>query len=362
VIASRTILCILVAVAAAGCAAPKRIPHSDDSASAAHPLERFEFTRLQMGVQSRVILYAIDQNEAEGAANEAFARIAYLDSILSDYRPDSELMRLSAQAGGQPVQVSEELFEVLATAQQVAFETGGAFDVTAGPISQLWREWRRSGRAIDSAEIERAMALVGWRHLRLDAEASTVQLTLPAMRLDLGGIAKGYAVGSSLRRLRELGFSRSMVALAGDIAVGDPPPSTTGWRIALPGDDKAAATPLLLSNACISTSGDLAQYIEIDGTRHSHIIDPRPGGGVRLARTMTATVIVPGTRGEFADAFASAICVEPDLASRISRHFTGAKVIVCPEPKRDARKHEAAPANAPGPPPMPRQGLEPWTR
>src|SRR5207244_211462 len=118
---------------------------------------------------------------------------AELDNIMSDYHADSELMRLCARAGGPPVRVSRDLFLVLERAQEVARRSEGAFDVTCGPLIALWRQARKAHALPAPGQIERARALVGWQKVRLDPKKRTVQLLMPGMKLDLGGIGKGYA-------------------------------------------------------------------------------------------------------------------------------------------------------------------------
>src|SRR5262249_49774852 len=156
-------------------------------------LSRFTFTEPHMGTRFKIIVYASDERTANGAVKAAFQRIADLDGIMSDYRPASELMQLCKKAGGEPVRVSEDLFTVLARAQEVAKRSDGAFDVTVGPVVRLWRRARRTKEFPDAEELARARALVGYDKVRLDAKARTVQLTKAGMLLDLGGIGKGYA-------------------------------------------------------------------------------------------------------------------------------------------------------------------------
>jgi thiamine biosynthesis lipoprotein len=212
---------------------------------------------------------------------------------MSDYQSTSELMRLCAKAGGPPVKVSGALFFVLARAEKVARESNGAFDVTVGPVVRLWRRARRTHRLPDADRLKAALALVGYRNVVLDEKARTVKLLKPGMLLDLGGIAKGYAADEMLKVLARHGLTRALVAAGGDIAVKDAPPGKPGWSIAISSVDanKEKQGRLVLANAAVSTSGDAEQYVEIDGKRYSHIIDPRTGVG--LVGRMSATVVAP---------------------------------------------------------------------
>lgn len=244
-----------------------------------------------MGVDARLVVYAPDPGTAEKACAAAFARIAALDAIMSDYRRDSELTRLSGQSGGPPVRVSPDLFRVLRRAQEVARDSGGAFDVTVGPLVALWRKARKAGVLPDPQALKHARRCVGWRKLILDDRGRTVRLTVRGMKLDLGGIAKGYAADCAQRVLREHGIARALVELGGDIAVSAPPPGTDGWTIRVPNAaDQAGPVDRRFSHTAISTSGDTEQYAVIDGRRYSHVVDPRTGQALtnRVQVTLTA--------------------------------------------------------------------------
>lgn len=302
----------------------------------APPLERFEFTQLLMGVEARVTLFADDEESARGAAAAAFARIAELDAALSDYRPDSELMRLCARAGTGPVRVGDDLFEVLRVAREVSLASDGAFDVTVGPAVVLWREARRTGRLPEEASLREARALVDWRLVRLNESERTVDLARAGMRLDLGGIGKGYAAQEAVEILKARGAERCLVALAGDIAAGGPPPGAEGWSISLQSGGKSGT--LLLANAAVSTSGDTEQFVEIGGTRYSHVVDPRSGLGAQSRAR--ATVIAPG--GATADALASTLTViGVDGAAALMDRFPDAAAAV-EQPGTDAQTDTTA--------------------
>jgi thiamine biosynthesis lipoprotein len=261
------------------------------AAPAVGALTRFTYTEYHMGVDARLVVYAPDRPAAEVACTAAFARIAALDSIMSDYRHDSELTRLSAQAGGPPVRVSPDLFRVLRRAQEVARNSGGAFDVTVGPLVALWRTARKTSALPDPVELKRARQRVGWQKLRLDERDRTVRLTVPGMKLDLGGIAKGYADDEAQRVLRQHGITSALVEMGGDIVVSGPPPGTAGWTIRVPNaGDNHGPVDLHFAHRAISTSGDTEQFVLINGRRYSHVVDPRTGQALtnRVQVTLTA--------------------------------------------------------------------------
>jgi thiamine biosynthesis lipoprotein len=274
-------------------------------------LTRFEFTQPHMGTMFKIVLYAPDPTAAARAALAAFDRIAALDNTMSDYKPESELMRLCQAAGGAPVKLSEDLFQVLAAAQELAARSDGTFDITVGPVVRLWRRARRRHELPDPDRLAKALALVGYRNLVLDPRQHTAQLLKPEMLLDLGGIGKGYAADEALAVLRKDGILSALVAAAGDIACGNPPPGHGGWRIeiALPTPSTASLNEstryLLLHDAAVSTSGDAEQHLDIAGQRYSHIINPATG----MALTGRGSVTVVAPRGITADSYATAVCV-----------------------------------------------------
>jgi FAD:protein FMN transferase len=254
-----------------------------------------------MGTLVSIKLYADGPEQAKAAFRAAFARIAELDAALSDYQPESELNRVCRTAAGKPVAASADLFRVLAASQKLAVETGGAFDVTLGPVIRLWRQARQDHRLPDAAALQAAAAHCGYRKLRLDAGRQTVMLDEPGMQLDLGGIAKGYAADAALAVLAGLGIRSALVAASGDLAFGDAPPGQRGWKI---GFDSPACVRYL-SNAAVSTSGDEEQHLDVSGHRYSHIIDPATSTGL----TIPITVNIVASRGVDADALATAVSV-----------------------------------------------------
>ena len=261
-------------------------------------LSRFEFVETHMGSSFKVLLYSTDATTARRASRLAFDRIAALDATLSDYQPESELSRLSLTAGGPAVAVSADLFDILERSKQFHARTEGVFDVTIAPVGRLWRRARRDRKLPDPQKLAEARALVGSDKLLLDSRKRTVQLTRPGMRLDVGGIAKGYASQAAIDVLRSQGITRALVGGAGDIVVADPPPDVAGWTIAIAGLNPSEADPetyILLKNAAISTSGDAERFVIIDGHRYSHIINPVTGMGVEDRASVTVVAPDGGT-------------------------------------------------------------------
>lgn len=283
-----------------------------------------------MGVPARIALYAPSAELARAAAERAFARIAALEDVLSDYRVDSEVARLAASADGTPRALSPELVSILASAQRVHAASGGAFDPTLGASTHLWRAARDARRMPSADEWAAARARGGFERLAFDRERGTASPSA-GLVLDFGGIAKGAAAQAALDELRAAGCERALVALAGDVACGRAPPDRRGWRITvalgLPG---LATRTLELENACVSTSGDREQALELDGVRHSHLIDPRSGRP--LTRRTACSIVVPidaaEDAGALADALASAACgVGLDSIGALLAQFPAARAL-----------------------------------
>jgi FAD:protein FMN transferase len=326
-----------ISVAAALLASPPARP------AAAPALQRVEASAPHMGTLVRVVLYAESRPDGEAAAAAALARIAALDARLSDYREDSEVASLSRARPGVPVPLSDDLFAILDASEALARRSGGAFDVTAGRLTHLWRRARRLNAWPDAARVAKARAAGGAAKVRLDRSRRTATLAEAGIEFDAGGIAKGYAADEALRVLRARGYGAALVAIAGDIVAGDPPPGQAAWTIAIPrlagppagappteaSRPEAAGSPgsapggpyaIALVRAAVSTSGDAEQWMTADGVRRSHVIDLRTGWPVS-GRSSTSVV---AARGIDADAVSTVLGVlEPDAGARLLQTLRG---------------------------------------
>ncbi len=273
--------------------------------AAAQSVERRDYHERHMGVDVHLTLYGGQEEVANHAARTAYARVAELNGIFSDYDSDSEAMRLCHEnPAGAARPVSADLFTVLEDARSLSRRSQGAFDVTIGPVSKLWRRSRRKQELPAAELLAAARHRVDWRLVQLDEQSRTVTLQRDDLQLDFGGIVKGYAAEAARQILKTAGFPQAMVALEGDISVGDAPPGTDGWKIGIAPLEHPAGRPsrwLLLKNASVSTSGDAFQYVEIDGVRYSHIVDPRTGLGL----TQRSSVTVIAAHGDMADGLAT---------------------------------------------------------
>jgi thiamine biosynthesis lipoprotein len=274
----------------------------------AQELKPYESVEPHMGTLFSIKLYAPDEKHAQEGFRQAFARVAQLDSELSDYQPDSELNLATKAAASHPVHVSDDLAVVIKASLQLSEETGGAFDITVGPLTKLWRSARKAGVVPPTEAITAAREKSGYRKLHLDTVQQSITVDSPDMQLDLGAIAKGYAADAALLVLSQMGIRKALVAASGDLAFGDAPPGQIGWKIgidSLDGSDKPFTRVLYLQNAAVSTSGNEEQHLDANGKRYSHILDPKTG----MALTTDITVTTIARRGLSADPAATAVSV-----------------------------------------------------
>ena len=268
--------------------------------------KKHEFSRPLMGMTFRIVIYSENSSLASKGAKSAFDKVAILNKIMSDYDSTSELSRLSNLAGsGKAARISDSLFQVLQAGQLLGGRTDGAFDVTSGASTRLWRQARRLKRVPPEDAIKIANNSSGYRYLKLDKFLKTAELLKDGMRLDLGGIAKGFALDEAFKLLISKGFSKVLVSAGGDILVGEPPPGKQGWKIALLGLGDSVTEYIFLKNCAVATSGDLFQFLEFGGKRYSHIIDPRTGAAISEQRLVH--VLAP--KAMQADSLATAISV-----------------------------------------------------
>ena len=299
-------------------------------------LERIEAAQPHMGTEFSIVVYAADAASARHAVDAAFARIAELDQRLSDYRSDSEINLLCAGAPhAEWMPVSSDLWHLLSLANQLSRQSDGAFDVTVGPLTKLWRRARRRHEVPPAAQLAQARQAVGYQYLQLDLPTRRVRLTRAGMRVDLGAIAKGYAAEQAGRILEAHGLRRWLVDAGGDLAAGDGPPGNSGWRIAIaPLEANEPPTRWLqIARSSVATSGDFWQYFELDGQRYSHILDPRTGMGVRGRSSVT----VIARHGELSDALASTLTVlPPERGLELAARYSGTEALIIRERSEEA--------------------------
>jgi thiamine biosynthesis lipoprotein len=283
-------------------------------------------TRLLMGTVVEITIGHPDRELARKAAARAFGEIERVDALLSSHNPESEITGLNASGAAGPVAVSDEVFALLARAESIRVATAGAFDVTVGPLVELWA-FDQSGRVPGEGEIASALASVGGARLELDGDDGTVRFLTEGMRIDLGAIGKGYAVDRAVAILESAGIESAIIDAGGDIRLLGSRPGKDFWRIAVrhPREPSRFLLGLDLAGTAVVTSGDYERFFMVGDTRYHHILDPRTGFPARGCSSVT--VVAPDTAG--ADAYATAAFVlGPEEGLRYLRSLPGVEGII----------------------------------
>ena len=279
-------------------------------AAPAHPsagrprtLFRHEASRMSMACAYAIVAYGDDAGALPGIVEASFDEVDRIDRLMSHYKPESPLSRLNRDAGDGAVAVDPELFDFIAEALQYARESDGAFDITVGPLMKAWGFFRGDGRVPGRAELSDLRGRVGYQHVVLNARERTIRFDRPGVELDLGGIAKGYAVDRVVALLRSEHVAAALVSAGGStiFALGAPP-GQTGWEVEVqdPTDAERVAFTVRLKDRALSVSGRYEKYFEKDGMSYSHIMDPRAGRPVQ--GVLSVAVLAPsGTAGDALD-------------------------------------------------------------
>ena len=241
-----------------------------------------------------------DEEAARRAAREAIAEVARIEAKYSRYRPGSVVSRINAGAGSA-FEIDAETRGLLAYADACFVQSGGLFDATSGVLRRAWRF--DEPRVPDDAQIAPLLRLVGWA--RVDLDGMRVRLPERGMELDFGGFGKEYAVDRAAAVLREAGVDSALVNLAGDLMVLGPQPDGSAWRVGIrhPRREGALIATLPVASGALATSGDYERFIEVDGVRHCHVLDPRTGRPARGFQSVTvhaASCLVAGSASTIA--------------------------------------------------------------
>lgn len=268
--------------------------------------EFHKFSAKCMGTDFSIIIDHDNKVLCSNAADAAFEEAARLNNIFSDYIADSELSLLSQSSyTGNKVKLSDELFEVLRYSKSLAGKTNQAFDPTIGQLSRLWRISRFRKSLPAEKSLLHALSLKGTEYLQLNETTGEASLHKPGIILDLGGIAKGYTADKMIKTLGKFGIARCLVNAGGDLTLGNKPRGKSGWKIEIGGKKHPDLPILALDNCAIATSGDTSQFVDINGTRYSHILNSITGYG--LKNLLQVTVIAEN--GMIADSLATACSV-----------------------------------------------------
>lgn len=242
--------------------------------------QRVEANIDAMGSTYTIVAYGQDEARLRAAVEDASEEARRLDHLLSNYIPSSEWSQVNREASNQPVRVSTELFQLLAACVEYSRESGGAFDITVGPLMKVWGFYKGTGHLPHRAEVRGAMAKVGYQNILLDPAAHTVRFAKEGVEIDPGGIGKGYAVDKMVEILKEDGVKSALVSASGSSIYGlGAPPDEPGWKIKIrdPKDASKTAAEVVLKDNSLSTSGNYEKFFFAEGKLYSHIMDPTAG-------------------------------------------------------------------------------------
>ncbi len=290
-------------------------------ARAADSSVRYEASHRAMGTVFTVVAYGSDSSYLEEVTNQVFQEFDQLDDQMSNYKPDSELSSINRDAARRSVIVEPGLFKLIQDSLQYSRDSGGDFDITVGPLMKSWGFFRGQGRVPSQSELAQVLKRVGYLHVKLDASARTIRFDEPGIEIDLGAIAKGYAVDQAVKILRDNGIHQALISsgTSSIYALGSPP-GENGWEISVrnPLDTSKAACMLKLQNMSLSVSGDYERFFKLGGKTYAHIMDPHTGMPVE---NMLSTVVVSPS-GTDSDALSTSFFVEGPGATRayLDRH------------------------------------------
>ena len=312
----------------------------------AQTLSRHTASRDALGTTFRLTVYAPDARRANEAIAAALKRLDEVDAALNPEKPGSDISALNAAGEGTPVKLGDDLFAVLRQAQRLAAVTRGSFDVTAGPYLDLWRRAAAAGRAPSAAELAEARLRVGWEKLDVNPIERSATLTVPRMRIDASGIARGYAVDQIFRQLRGHGCEQSKVETANVTVVGEAPPGRQGWTVTIYGlnsdGGRPRSLPLTRTAIAVSPNADILR----NSTSADHPFVPRlidPVAGRSLDDRPAAIVLATSGAAAESAAYAAAV-LGLERADVLAAAEGAARVrFNPPPPPRTRRRHKRRP-------------------
>lgn len=283
-------------------------------------------TQMQMGTLVTITAVAADKEVGNRAMQAAFDEIKRLERLLSTWRPDSELSRVNAEAGHQSVTVSQETLELVVRALEITRLTHGGFNIALGPAIEAWSVTERQ-HIPDDAELRQLKLLVDWTAIQVDSIKRTIYLPRRGMRIDIGGIGKGYAADRAAEVMKRAGAAGGVVALSGDIKTFGVLPDQNGFPVGIqhPRQENALLAVIDLKDEAISTAGDYERFFEWDGARYHHILDPQT---LQPARGCQSVTIV-AKEGVFADGLDTGIFVlGPEEGMALVERLPGVEAII----------------------------------
>jgi thiamine biosynthesis lipoprotein len=261
---------------------------------------------MHMGTLVSITTVAPSQEIAQASIEAGFREIKRLEQLFSTWIPTSELSQVNAAAGREPVVVGPETLELVSRSLEMARLTEGGFNIAVGPAVEAWSVTERE-RIPTREELQALRLLVDWTMINIDSQASTIFLPKPGMRIDVGGIGKGYAADRAVDVMRKMGAMGGVVALSGDIKTFGDLPGMQGFPVGIrhPRQEGALIATVDLKNEAISTAGDYERYFEREGVRYHHILDPKSLQPARQCQSVT----VIAAEGTVADGLDTGIFV-----------------------------------------------------
>lgn len=282
--------------------------------------------QMHMGTLVTVTAVASDKHVGDRAVQAAFDEIKRLEQLLSTWRSDSQLSQVNAQAGRRPVQVSPDTFQLVLRALDIAALTHGGFNIALGPAIEVWSVTEEQ-RIPAEKELQQLKPLVDWPSIQLNSEKQTIYLPRTGMRIDVGGIGKGYAADRAVEEMKRVGARGGVVAISGDIKTFGNLPDGGGFPVGIrhPREEGTLIAVIDLKDEAISTAGDYERYFERDGVRYHHILDPQTLQPARACRSVT----VIAKEGLVADGLDTGIFVlGPEQGMALVEHLPDVEAII----------------------------------
>ena len=285
------------------------------------------FSHPCMGTIFKVSIHSEkSRNKVEDIVQGSFKIADEMDDRFSDYSAESEVSKFNKQGSHIPFKISSELLELLTISQSLYHKTNASFEPAAGALTQLWRLSRKTKRLPEQKTLSLAIKASSFASLIIDRKKKTLTKKDHLTRLDFGGIAKGYTADKMLNYLQEHDLKSCSISAGGDVIVGNPPPGRLYWIIRINpfGDSNSETMRVKLSNAAVSTSGNVEQFIQIGGKKYSHIINPKNGLGL----TTNHAAVVISNKGSMSDALATSISILGKSGLKILNHFPNTEAAI----------------------------------
>jgi thiamine biosynthesis lipoprotein len=278
-----------------------------------------------MGTVVTISAYGESRARVHQAITKAFEEIHRIDTLMSVYKPESQLSLINRAAGRTPVDVDTAILDTISSAKHFHDETGGAFDITVEPLMELWGfrdEPPQLNHYPSDSEISKRLNAVGFQNIIVNEAEGRIGLSNPHSKIDLGGIAVGYSVDRAVAILKEEGIRAAFINHSGDAFALGAPDDAQGWSIAIPNPEHPSEmiAQFVIRDRAVSTSGNYEKYVTIDAKRLGHILDPQTG---RPSDAMkSATLFAPTSTA--ADALSTGLfCMSLDEVEKIVRRSKG---------------------------------------